>query len=74
MIGSLFILFFYINPVKGFLIFGVLNAIFGLLLFVPRYISIVILRDLIVIISLFGQAFLLSGLAFTQIIFSKYFN
>lgn len=74
MVGSLFILFFYINPVKGYLIFGVLNAIFGILLFAPRYISIVILRDLIVIISLFGQSFILAGLAFTQIIFSKYYN
>ena len=74
MIGSLFILFVYINPVKGFLIFGVLNAIFGLLLFIPRYISIILLRDLIVIVCYFGQSFLLSGLAFTQIIFSKYFN
>jgi hypothetical protein len=51
-----------------------LNGIFSLIMCAPRYISIIIVRDFIVIICLFFQTFFLSALAFTQIIFSKYFN
>ena len=73
-VGSLFVLFISINPVKGFLFFSLFNVLIGLLFFVPRYTAINILRDFIVVFCIFFQAFILAALAFTQIIFSKYFN
>jgi hypothetical protein len=72
-VGSIFLLFLSLKPVKGFLIFAIINAMFAALMLLPQYASNPI-RDIIVAISLSGQFFLIAPIAYTQIIFSAYYN
>lgn len=74
MIGYLSLLFILLKPVKGFLIFAIVNTSFAIILCSPRYISNIILRDIIVGICYFGQAFFAASIAFTQVIFSHFFD
>ena len=74
LIGSIAILFMPFSPVNGLLGFCVVNALAGALLFLPRYIGIPALRDFILVAGLFIQFFCMSSLAYTQIIFSSYYD
>lgn len=74
LIGSIIILFIPLNPVTGYFLFCVVNALAGGLLFLPRYIGIAGLRDFIMILGLFIQSFCLCALAYAQIIFSHYYD
>lgn len=74
MIGSISILFLPLNPVTGYFIFALLDAFFGLFLFLPRHISSPELRNFIIISVLFIQSYSVSALAYTQIIFNKYYD
>lgn len=63
-----------VNPVTGFLLFALLNAGVGILLFIPRHVASTQLQNFIVIFVLFVQTFCLASLAFAQITFNQYYK
>jgi hypothetical protein len=73
-IGSIMILFLTTKPTKGYLWFSIINFLFSIVMLFPRHIGHVALRDAIILSCLFIQTLSSSALAYTQVIFSCYFN
>lgn len=76
LIGSFYILFLTMSPVKAFLLLAMINFTFGIILFIPRYLymSSEVLGSAIVMGCYFAQIFCGSSLGYSQVIFSRYFD
>ena len=73
-VGSISILFLSLNAVKGYLLLALINSLMGVLLFLPRHLQAVEIRNFLVLFVLFMQSFCVAALGYSQIIFSHYYD